>query len=435
MEAHRVGLPVAVGIAVLAAGAATFALRPRSELIQPAPVAATDYFSASQLDRIHDYTGTQRLLGLGGLALSTGTLAFVALRPPRRVRRALERGAARPILGAAATGGALSLVLVVVGLPLGAVAEQRARDFGLSTQDWGGWLGDAAKSAGIGAVFAALGGALLMALIRRFPRSWWALGAVAVVVFSAVFVSYGPVVIDPLFNKFTSLPDSPLRSEVLALAHKDGIDVGQVYGVDASRRTTGANAYVNGLGHTKRVVLYDNLLKDFSPDQVRSVVAHELGHVKHRDVPRGLLWLAIVAPAGMLVIQRLTERIAPETAWGRGDRVGARGSDAETASPGRGERRRGAGPIVLPAAALSIALVSFLLNIPGNALSRQVERSADGHALDLDGDPAAFIAVERKLALQNLGDPDPPGWLQVVFGTHPATVDRIGYALTWARQH
>jgi STE24 endopeptidase len=410
MEGHRVGLPLAVGIAVVAAGAATFALRPRSELIQPAPVAATDYFSASQLDRIHDYTGTQRLLGLGGLALSTGTLALIALRPPRRVRRALERGGARPILGAAAAGGALSLVLVVVGLPLGAVAEQRARDFGLSTQDWGGWFGDLAKSAGIGAVFAALGGALLMALIRRFPRSWWALGAVATVVFSAVFVSYGPVVIDPLFNKFTKLPNSPLRSEVLALSHKDGIDVGEVYRVDASRRTTGANAYVNGIGHTKRVVLYDNLLKDFSPDQVRSVVAHELGHVKHRDVPRGLLWLAIVAPAGMLVIQRLTERLAPDAARGRD-----------------------AGPVVLPAAALSIALVAFLLNIPGNALSRQVERSADGHALDLDGDPAAFIAVERKLTLQNLGDPDPPEWLQLIFGTHPKTVDRIGYALSWAR--
>src|SRR4051794_6516956 len=387
MEAHRVGLPLAVGIAVVAAGAATFALRPRSELIDPAPVAATDYFSASQLDRIHDYRDPQRWLGLGDLALSGGALALIALRPPRRLRRALERGKARPVVAAAAAGGALSVVLVVVGLPAAAISEQRARDFGLSTQDWGGWFGDLAKSTGIGIVFAALGGALLMALIRRFPRAWWAVGAAAAVVLSAVFVSYSPVVIDPLFNKFTALPDSPLRSDVLALAHKDGIDVGQVYRVDASRRTTGANAYVNGLGHTKRVVLYDNLLKEFSPDQVQSVVAHELGHVKHRDVPRGLLWLAIVAPAGMLAIQRLTERLVPPDA------------------------RRG--PAVLPAAVLSIAVVSFLLNIPGNALSRQVERSADGHALDLDGNTAAFIAVERKLTLQNLGDPDPPGWLQL----------------------
>jgi STE24 endopeptidase len=411
MEAHRVGLPLAVGIAVVAAGAATFALRPRSELIEPAPVAATDYFSASELNRIHDYRDPQRLLGLGGLVVSGGTLALIALRPPRRLRRALERGAARPILAAAAAGGALSVVLVVVELPLSAISEQRARDFGLSTQDWGGWTLDLAKSTGIGIVFAGLGGALLMALIRRFPRAWWAVGAVSAVVLSAVFVSYGPVVIDPLFNKFTALENSPLRAEILALAHKDGVDVGQVYAVDASRRTTGANAYVNGLGHTKRVVLYDNLLKDFSPDQVQSVVAHELGHVKHRDVPRGLLWLAIVAPAGMLVIQRLTERLAPS------------------------ERGRRAGPAVLPAAVLSIAVVSFALNIPGNALSRQVERSADGHALHLDGDPAAFIAVERQLALQNLGDPNPPDWLQLVFGTHPKTVERIGYALTWARSH
>src|SRR3954471_22360362 len=410
MEAHRVGLPLAVGIAVVAAGAATFALRPRDELIQPAPVAATDYFSASQLDRIHDYTGTQRLLGLGGLALSTGTLAIIALRPPRRVRRALERGAARPILGAAAAGGALSLVLVVVDLPLGAVAEQRARDFGLSTQDWGGWLGDVGKSGGITVVFAALGGALLMALIRRFPRSWWALGALAAVVFSAVFVSYGPVVIDPLFNKFTALPDSPLRSEVWALAQKEGVDVGEVYRVDASRRTTGANAYVNGIGHTKRVVLYDNLLRKFSPPEVDSVVAHELGHVKHRDVPRGLLWLAIVAPAGTFLIQRLTVRLAPEAAAGRG-----------------------AGPAVLPAAALAIALVGFVLNIGGNALSRRVEASADGYSLRLYGHPDAFVGVERKLAVQNVSDPDPPGWLQLLFGTHPTTVERIGYALAWER--
>src|SRR5215208_271992 len=101
METHRVGLPLAVGIAVVAAGAATFALRPRSELIQPAPVAATDYFSASQLDRMHDFRGPQRALGIGGLVLSTGTLGLIALRPPRRVRRALERGARRPIVSGA----------------------------------------------------------------------------------------------------------------------------------------------------------------------------------------------------------------------------------------------------------------------------------------------------------------------------------------------
>src|SRR4051812_50206473 len=130
MEAHRVGLPVAVGIAVVAAGAATFALRPRSELIDPAPVAATDYFSASQLDRIHDYRGPQRWLGIGDLVVSGGTLALIALRPPRRLRRALERGNARPILAAAAAGGGPSGGLGVVGPAVSAGAGRRAPRLG-----------------------------------------------------------------------------------------------------------------------------------------------------------------------------------------------------------------------------------------------------------------------------------------------------------------
>jgi STE24 endopeptidase len=412
MEAHRLGLPLAVGIAVVAAGAATFVLQPRNGLIEPAPVAAEAYFSPSQLDRAHDYTNVQRLLGLGGLAIEGVTLGVLALRPPRRLRRLLERGAARPILASAAAGAGFSVLLVVVQLPLSVIAEQRSRDFGLSTRSWGLWLEDLAKSTGISIVFTAIGAMLLMGVIRRFPRAWFAVGAVGVVALSALFVYVTPVLLDPLFNKFEPLPAGKQRSGVLALAEKAGVDVGQVYRVDASRRTTGANAYVNGIGHTKRVVIYDNLLRDFTPEEVNSVVAHELGHVKHRDVPRGLLWLAIVAPAGMLLVQRLTVRIEPSAAAGRR-----------------------AGPVALPAAAASIALVSFVLGIAGNAMSRKIERSADGYSLALYGHPDAFIGVEKKLAIQNIADPNPPGWLQVLFGTHPRAVDRIGYALTWQRDH
>src|SRR3954447_4421749 len=412
MEAHRLGLPLAVGIAVVAAGAATFALRPRSGLIEPAPVAAEAYFSPSELDRVHDYREPQRWLALGGLAIEGGTLALLALRPPRRLRRALERGRKRPILAAAAARAGFAVLMVVVQLPIAVVSEQRARDVGLSTQDWGGWTSDLLKQTGISVVLTAGGAMLLLGLIRRFPRSWFAFGAVALVVLSAVFVFFAPVLVDPIFNKFEPLPDGRLRSGVLSLADRAGVKVGEVYRVDASRRTTGANAYVNGIGHTKRVVLYDNLLEKFTPQEIDSVVAHELGHVKHRDVPRGLLWLAIVAPAGTFLVQRLTVRMAPEAAAGRA-----------------------AGPAVLPGAALAIALVGFLLNIGGNALSRRVEASADGYSLRLYGHPDAFIGVERKLAVENLGDPDPPGWVQLIFGTHPAAVERIGYALPWQRSH
>src|SRR4051812_42816195 len=155
MDGHRLGLPLAAAAAVVAATAATIALRPRSGLIDPAPVDAKAYFSDRELDRARDYRGPQRLLGVAGLALSAGTLAVAAIRPPRRVRRALERAERRPYRGAAAAGAAISLALVAVGLPVGAIAHDRAVDVGLSTQDWGPWLVDVAKSAGVSAVLAA----------------------------------------------------------------------------------------------------------------------------------------------------------------------------------------------------------------------------------------------------------------------------------------
>ncbi len=412
MHGRRIRLPLAASVAVVAAGAATLALRPRGGLIRAAPAKPQAYFSASELDRIHDYVGTQRLLGLGSLALTGAVLVVFAIRPPGLVRRTVARMGDRPLAGSAMAGAGIFIAVAVATLPLSAVAQNRAKEFGLSTQGWGSWAGDLAKGDAINAVFAAAGGALLVLLIRRFPRHWWFPGAVAVIAVSALFEFLAPVALDPLFNRFTALPNGRLRSEVLDLARRANVRVGQVYRVDASRRTTGANAYVNGIGATKRVVLYDNLIHDFKPAEVRSVVAHELGHVKHRDVPRGLLWLAIVAPAATLLIQRLVEL-----------------RRAEPAADGR------AGPAVVPVATLSIALVAFAVGIAGNAVSRRVEARADAYALTLTHDPTAFIGVERRLTTQNLIDPNPPRWLTVVFGTHPSTMDRIGYALEYERGH
>ncbi|HEX8645839.1 MAG TPA: M48 family metallopeptidase [Thermoleophilaceae bacterium] len=414
MRGHRSGLPVAVAIAVVTAGAATFLVRPRSGLIEPAPASEQAYFSQSELDRSRDYSGPQRALGLAGLAVTGGALGLIALRPPRRVRRALERAGARPILGAAAAGAGISVALVVVTLPLAAARHSRAEEFGLSTQTWGAWAGDVGKATGVEAVLAAGGAAILIGIMRRFPRNWWAPASAAVVALSVAFLWLAPVAIDPLFNKFTPLPEGKLRAEVLELAERSGVEVGEVYRIDASRRTTGANAYVGGLGHTKRVVLYDNLIEDFSPAEVRSVVAHELGHVKHDDVPMGLLWVAIVAPGALFLAQRLTERLAPEGLEG-----------------GRDGR---AGPAALPAAALSLALVSFTLGVVGNHVSRRVEARADAYALRLTDDPEGFVALERRLVTQNLGDPDPPGALVALLATHPPAMERIGFALAYERE-
>ena len=413
MERHRLRLPFAVVATVAAAAAATFALRPRTGLIEPVAVEPTAYFSGAQLERAEEYRGPQRALGVAGIAVSGGALALIALRPPRPLRRALERAGRQPLAGGAAVGAGLSVAVAMVTLPLDAVAHARAVDVGLSTQGFGAWLGDVAKAGVVGAALAGAGSAIALLVLRRFPRRPWIPGAAAAVAVSAAFVFLSPLLLAPIFNRFEPLPPGPLRSEVLDLARRAGVDVGEVLRVDASRRTTGTNAYVGGLGRTKRVVLYDTLIERFPPEQVRSVVAHELAHVRYRDLPHGLLWLAIVAPPAVFLAQVLAERFL------RGVRPGESGLPAT--------------PAALPAYALALALVSFAAGLASNPLSRAVEARADAFALRLTHEPAAFIGLERSLAVTNVSEPDPPRAWQVLLGTHPTTVERIGFGLAFAR--
>jgi STE24 endopeptidase len=404
---HRTRLrwAVAVGAAVVVAELAVLLLRPRDGVIEPAEVRAQSYFSDSQIERARDYRGTQLALYGGVLVVQLGMLALLVARPPARLRGPFRR----PIVAGAIAGAALSIAVSAVALPLKIVARERARDVGLVTQSWSGYARDTAVSWTIGTIIAGAGAAAALGLIRRFPRRWWVPGSVLVVAFGVVSIYAGPVVLDPLFNTFKPLPPGRARSDVLELARRAHVDVGQVYEIDASRRTTAANAYVTGLGKTKRVVLYDTLLENFSRDELRLVVAHELGHVRHRDVPNGLLYLAIVAPFGLFAVAKLTERLAP------------RGVRAE--------------PAVLPALVLSIAIVATATMTISNQLSRKIEARADSFALGLTGESKPFISFEQRIALRNLADPDPPAWQTLLLATHPPTLDRIGMGVAYQREH
>jgi Zn-dependent protease with chaperone function len=285
------------------------------------------------------------------------------------------------------------------------VARRRAIDVGLVTQSWLGWVGDLLISMAIGALVAAVIAVVVLALMRRLPRMWWLPGSAVVVVVAAATVFAGPVVLDPLFNRFEPLRRGALRTDVLAAARAAGVRVGQVYVMDASRRTTSANAYVTGFGATKRVVIYDNVVRGFSRPEARFLVAHELGHQRHRDLDRGLLYVAIVAPFGMLAVAAIVARLAPG---------------------------RGGTPAALPALALAFVLVSTGITWISNGLSRPVEARADVFALRATRDPDAAIAVQRRLVVRNVGDPDPPDAVESVFGTHPSAVERIGMARAYA---
>lgn len=396
---------MAIAVAVVVAEVAVLLLRPRGGVIDPAPVRAESYFSDSQIERARDYHRPQLAIYGGVLAVELGVLALFVARPPRRLTGPFRR----PLLAAAVAGAALSVTVAVALLPLKVVSRERAKQYGLVTQPWTGYARDQAVALAIGAAVAGLGAAAAIGLIRRFPRGWWLPGSAVVVAFGVITIYAGPVVLDPLFNTFKALPQGQTRSDVLELARRADVEVGEVYEVDASRRTTAANAYVTGLGKTKRVVLYDTLLENFSRDEVRLVVAHELGHVHYRDVPNGLLYLMIVAPFGLFAVARLTGRLAPDGA----------------AQPG---------PVILPALALSLAIMSTTISTISNQLSRRVEARADSFALQRTDEPEPFISFEKRIAIRNLADPDPPTWETLLLATHPPVIERIGMGVAFERK-
>ena len=391
---------------MVVAEAAGWLLRPR-DIERPVHADASAYFSHEELTKARDYASGQRLILIGGLVAEGAVLILLATGRPAITRRTLDRLASRPVLGGAAAAAGLSVVVAVITVPFGVWAHERSVDVGLSTQSLGGWFTDWGKGAAIGAVLAGLVGTFALWLIRRFGSRWWIPGSVAVVIAAAIMTWLAPVVIAPLFNKFDELPPGQARSDVLELAKKAGVDVGHVYEVDASKRTTAINAYVNGLGSAKQVVLYDTLIHDLNQGERRAVVAHELGHVHGNDIQRGLLFVAIATPLSLIFISLMAGGIA---------------------------RRRGAEPgqpSYLPALALAIFATSFVIGIAGNQLSRAVEARADTFSLQLTDDPRGTIELQQQLADRNLSDPDPPGLFSFLFGTHPPAVDRIGAALAW----
>ncbi|GAA0244264.1 M48 family metallopeptidase [Cryptosporangium japonicum] len=377
------------------------------------PADASTDFTEAEISRGSAFRAALRPWSLARLALGL-VLALVLGLTPLGAR--LIGAVARPLGGAwwveALLGGVvLGLVATLVTLPLAARSEVLLRRYGLSTQNWGGWLADQAKGWAISAVLTAVLTLVLYALVRATPNWWWtwAAAGAAAFVFAASFAF--PVLIEPLFNKFTPMPDSALRTSLVQLAERDREPVKDVLIADASRRTTALNAYVSGYGASRRIVVYDTLLEQVPPEQVESVVAHELGHAVDGDVVTGTVLGALGAAAAVCGLAVLG------------------GSTALL-------RRAGVESLTDPRSlALLLAIVAlagaFATPVQG-LVSRKIEARADEHALALTRDPEAFVAMQRGLALQNRADLRPNRFFQFWFGTHPTTVERIAAARAFA---
>lgn len=410
----------ALAVVVAAGLIADFVLWPRDQLPPVADVSQNAYFSQQFIDRASDFRSVQSVLGL----LAAATLVVVPLlialfwprpRPTARLARWSDRrnqvlfgrGGA---LTNAVVGGGIALITLTAALPFMFAAFMRARDYGLSVQSIHGWLWSWVGSTALTVVAIMLLAILAGFLIRRLRRAWWVVFGVCLVALAIVFQALSPVLIEPLFADFTKVPAGQLRSEVDTIAKRSGVEAGEIYTVDAANRTTGANAYVAGLGSTRRVVIYDTLLQDFTPAERRQVIAHEFGHAKHRDLIAGLIWFAFVALVALFAVDLLAHALA-------------RRRDIEFASP--------AGlAMVLAASMLAIAVSQPA----ANAWSRAIEARADAFALRVTQQPNTAIALEQRLTIKNLSRPEPPAGLQFFFGTHPTTMQRIGMAVTVKRE-
>lgn len=299
--------------------------------------------------------------------------------------------------GAAALWAVLAVVaLDLVSLPLDLWhGHLRERAWGFSTQTLRGWTADRLKGLAISVALAAAAWTALVALARAWPWWWFvpaAAGAAHVVLF-LLFVA--PIVLEPIFNSFRPLEDAGLAQRLSALAERVGAPVRTVLVADASRRTNKVNAYVSGLGASRRVVVWDTLLDAADPDGIALVVAHELGHRKLRHVVK--LTVAAMAAAVAVVIVL------------RGVLTAPRGRDLPVA--------------VLVLLAAQVVLLPLL-----SALSRRFERQADVFALRATGELTTFERVMTMLARRNLGDLAPPRWAYLLLFSHPTAPERLALA-------
>ncbi len=362
------------------------------------PVAASSVFTPAEIQRAEDFASLNRILGWCSLAVSlllAGVLGFteIGARLVDRVRGPWWWRVVVAVVGLAVVGR-------LATLPFSVLVRRRVLEYGLSDQAWSAYAVDMLKGLGVNVVATTLVMLVLVGIARRWRRAWPAVagGLLAGLVMLGSFVY--PLLVEPLFNHFEPLPDGPLRTEILALADQEGVQIDDVLVADASRRTTTLNAYVSGFGSSRRVVVYDNLVNGSSgvdDRQALSVVAHELGHARHDDVLIG----SLLGAAGVLFGVGLLGLVL---------------------GGGVAEPRR------VPRVLALLAVASLLASPIQNGISRKIETRADVDALRTTGDPAAFIEVQKALARKSLADPTPPAWSQFWFGSHPTGLTRIALA-------
>lgn len=281
----------------------------------------------------------------------------------------------------------------------------------LSNQKLSAWLWDEIKGVLLGAVLAGLLVELLYFIIRQFPEHWWLIAWVGFLGVAVLLAQLAPVLLFPIFYKFEPLQDEELRLRLIRLGERAGTRVRGVYKWHLSEKSKKANAALTGLGGTRRIILADTLLSNYSPDEIEAVLAHELGHHVHRHIPKGIAVQALVTLVGFWAANWWLHYAIDR--WHMFETI----SDFAN----------------LPLLVLIFVGLSFLLMPALNAFSRFNERQADRYAFENIAEISPFISSMNKLAEQNLAERTPSRWVEWWFHSHPAIARRIAAAEVWAK--
>jgi STE24 endopeptidase len=307
-------------------------------------------------------------------------------------------------LFAAVFGG----IFLLLNLPLsyyeGFVLPHR---YGLSNQSFKDWVLDQVKGGLVSGVLGLLVLEVIYAVLRAAPDTWWLWAAGILLLFNVLLANLAPVLLLPLFYKLQPLGEehAELEGRLIALAEKANTHVKGVYKIDMSRRTSAANAALTGLGNTRRILLGDTMLNEFSDDEIETVLAHELGHHVNKDIPVGIVIESVITLVGLYLAGLGLQ-------WG----VTMFGFDSVADIAG------------LPLLALVLGAFGLLTMPLGNAYSRWRERRADLYALQATHKGEAYASALTRLANQNLAEADPPDWEEFLLYSHPALGKRIAMA-------
>ncbi len=299
-------------------------------------------------------------------------------------------------------------IMFIINLPLsfyqGFTLPHR---FELSTQSLRGWVIDQVKGLASGGVLGMAVLEIIYAVLRAYPMLWWLWAAAILLVFNVILANLAPVLLMPLFNKFVPLGDehADLADRLLALAKRSGTYVKGVFKFDMSKRTRQANAGLTGLGNTRRIIIGDTLLNEFTSDEIETVMAHELGHQVNKDIPLGIAFGSLTTLVGLYLASLGLN-------WGV--TFFHFTSSADIAA--------------FPLFVIVMGLFGLVTLPLENGFSRWRERQADEYALQLTHNGTAYASALRRLANQNLSDADPEAWVEWLLYSHPALGKRIAMA-------